>query len=180
MFNNQSCLRNSRIIDRDQIVEFMNLCEFPEGQKFQLRYRASEHGFSSDDFHAKCDGIKNTLSIIKSANNNIFGGYTGAAWNCSNYYIYDTNSFIFSWMNKSNDPFKANCTVNKHSIVGNESNGPIFGGACDFLISSDSNTNQDSCSNFGHTYNHGTYDNTILAGSRNFQTTEIEVYEKLN
>ena len=161
----------------------MNLCEFPTRQKFKLLYRASEDGFSSSSFHEKCDGIKNTLTIIKSTNNNIFGGYTGAAWNQKGSYIYDTDSFIYSFINKSNFPFKTNCTDNENSIVGHSSLGPRFG-IVDLYIYSDSDKNKTSSSSLGHSYNHvlieRLYVPTILAGSMYFQTTEIEVFEKLN
>lgn len=156
----------------------MNLCEFPKEQKFQLLYRGSEDGFSSAKFHEKCDGIKNTLTIIKSTNGNIFGGYTGAAWESSGGWIDDSNSFIFSLINKSNDPFKAKCTINKNAIYRNSSFGPTFG-INDFYISSNSNINQSSGSDFGLIFKHGKYGYTILAGSKYFQTTEIEVYEKI-
>ena len=162
------------------MVELMNLCEFPEDQQFQLLYRASESGFSSANFHEKCDGIGHTLTLIKSINGNVFGGYTGAAWSSSNIYINDSNSFIFSLINQSNDPFKANCTVNKHAICGHSAYGPTYGSGHDFCILSNSNTNQNSYSKFGRSYKCGTYDQSILAGSAYFQTLDIEVLQKLN
>ena len=165
------------MINNKQVIELMNICEFQKQEKFQLLYRASEDGFNSDNFHQKCDGIKNTLTIIKSTNGNIFGGYTGAAWSSSGDYISDTNSFIFSLINQSNDPFKAKCTDNQYEIVGNESHGPTYCSA--FHISSNSNTNLNSFSSFG-SYIHGTYGDAILAGSKNFQTVEIEVFEKFD
>ena len=114
----------------------MNLCEFPRQPKFQLLYRASEDGFSSASFHQKCDGIKNTLTIIKTTNGNIFGGYTGRAWDCSGTHMYDTNSFIFSLINQSNEPFKAKCIRNECAIFGHSSYGPAYGGGCDLAIHS--------------------------------------------
>ena len=158
----------------------MNLCEFPKKTKFQLLYRASEDGFNSANFHDKCDGIKNTLTIVKSRNCSIFGGYTGAAWKSNGCWMNDRNSFIFSLVNHLNDSFKAKCTNNQYSIFGDSSFGPKFGKGADLFISSNSNTNHRSYSNFGHSYKHGTYGQTVLDGSKSFQTTEIEVFEKLN
>ena len=60
--------------------------------------------------------------------------------------------------------------------------GPTFGGGHDFYISSDSNTNNSSYSNLGHSYKNPNYSyNTneaknFLAGAYNFQVGEIEVY----
>ena len=42
---------------------------------FKLIYRGSVDGKSSSSFHQKCDGIGNTISIIKSNTNYIFGGH---------------------------------------------------------------------------------------------------------
>jgi hypothetical protein len=52
--------------------------------------------------------------------------------------------------------------------------GLIFGAGHDILIASDSNSNQESYSNLGPSYGHA--DPSILAGSYNFQTLEIEVF----
>ena len=40
----------------------------------RLLYRASEHEFAAQSFHALCDNHKNAITIIK-VNNHIFGGY---------------------------------------------------------------------------------------------------------
>ena len=172
-------------IVRTQQAALFDVCEFPVDQKLKLLYRASDDGFSSDKFHEKCDGIKNTLTIIKTTNENIFGGFTGAAWNSNNEYIHDTNSFIFSLVNQSSAPFKSKCIKNKYSICGNSSLGPIFGGYNifndnDIRISSDSDSNFGSFSRLGHRYENTEMSYSILAGSRYFQTKDIEVYEKLN
>lgn len=71
--------RFSNIIDRKKFVELMYLCEFPVNLEFKLIYRATEHGFSATKFHQKCDGISNTLTIIKTTVGNVFGGYAGSA-----------------------------------------------------------------------------------------------------
>jgi len=66
--------------------------------------------------------------------------------------------------------------------------GPRFGNVTgyDLVISSDSNSNQTSYSNFGYSYKHADYQQgttkakSILAGSYNFQTLEIEVFVRTN
>ena len=59
----------------NQWLELLELCWFNSGDKFKLLYRKSEHGFDANDFHSKCDGKANTLTILK-ANGFIFGGLT--------------------------------------------------------------------------------------------------------
>jgi hypothetical protein len=73
-----SGLFQSEILTASQAVDLIELCDFKLNDKFNLIYRASMDGFSTYDFHRKCDGIQNTLVIVKvKGNENIFGGYTG-------------------------------------------------------------------------------------------------------
>ena len=151
-----------------------------------MRYRASDDGFSAEDFHRQCDNIRNTITIIKSKNGNIFGGYTDIAWDSNSFYRNDPKAILYSLVNKNNKPFKARVSSNaQYAIYCNGTYGPIFGDGHDFRISSNSNTNTNSSSNFGHTYKHPDYQcgstkaQSILAGSRNFQTVEIEIYKKI-
>ena len=46
----------SKIVNVEQFIELMNLCEFSLNQQWALLYRGSEDGFDADDFHFKCDG----------------------------------------------------------------------------------------------------------------------------
>jgi len=138
------------------------------------------------------------LTIIKTTNGNIFGAFAEQAWKN----VVDPKAFIISLINKENKPFKAMISSTNpqgHWIRYNEyhlyalycisSYGPLFGynnfsGTFDIRIASDSNANQSSSSNFGYAFKHQDYpagtakSHAILAGSQNFQTTEIEVFTK--
>lgn len=85
----------SAILTSDQKKELNILCNFSVDTRWVLVYRASKHGFSAQNFHENCDGIPKTLTIVKTVNNYIFGGYTQEAWNQSGDYIYDKDAFIF-------------------------------------------------------------------------------------
>ncbi len=152
----------------------------------KLQYRATRDGSSAQNFHNQCDGIPNTLTIIKSTNGNIFGGFTEKTWQstiCQ--YVADPNAFVFSLVNKENKPLKGICTDSDKAIVCNSSYGAVFG-VGEIWITSDSNSNQKSLSNFGLTYMHDDYKygtekaKSILAGSYYFQTVEIEVFVVTN
>jgi hypothetical protein len=183
---------NSTILrDENQIKDLMNLCEFPIYQKWNLIYRASQDGFEARDFHSKCDNKSDTLIVIKSTNVNIFGGYTERNWKGSNHESVDKddpNAFFFSLVNKDNKPLKMNlCDEEDGGIRCNNSNGPIFGGNhgdSDLVIGDKSNKNTDNCSSLDHYYEHPDYEfqsneaEKFLAGSKNFQVSEIEVYTK--
>jgi len=67
--------------------------------------------------------------------------------------------------------------------------GPMFGDNAlerDIWIKSESNSNENSSSNFGLMFEHPDYvkgterANTVLAGSNKFRTLEIEVFTKTN
>ncbi len=78
------------------------------------------------------------------------------------------------------------CINDGNAIYCDSSYGPIFGGGHDILISSGSNANQTSYTDFGSSYYHADYQNgtdkakSILAGSYRFQTLEIEVFVRTN
>ena len=44
-----------------------------------LCYRASSHGWRISTFHSRCDGKRNTVTIIKTGQY-VFGGYTDIPW----------------------------------------------------------------------------------------------------
>jgi len=165
-----------------QIKKLLSLCEFSIDQKWNLIYRASQDGFESIKFHSKCDNKPNTFIIIKSTNGNVFGGYTEQTWNHNGGYKADPNSFIFSLINKLNEPIKIKWS-RYNGIYCEKSHGPAFGGH-DLIIADKSNTNSISSSNIGHSYTHPDYAygsneaNLFLTGSNKFQVSEIEVYAK--
>jgi hypothetical protein len=176
----------NEILDKQLIA----LCKFRVGQKWHLLYRASEHGFTAENFHSKCDKQAKTLTIIKTTNDHIFGGYTEQLWNHSesfNGYKSDENAFIFSLVNKDSNPIKMRIKESKYAIRGTTSYCSIFGslgGSNDILIASNSNSNYTSYSQLRHSYEFSAYDydsaeaKCFLAGSFYFQVSEIEVFKQ--
>ena len=81
--------------DKRRLIDLCNLTD-----RLELVYRASYHGFSAKEFHSKCDGISKTITIVKTSKNNIFGGYTEAAWSKNKSYSSDRSAYIFSLVNK--------------------------------------------------------------------------------
>ena len=103
----KSCLSTSLILSNQQSIGLIHLCEFNSNDKFKLLYRASKHGFDANDFHSKCDGHANTLTILKANESSfIFGGFTSIAWDVSGQWKSDPNAFLFSLTNKDKKPCK--------------------------------------------------------------------------
>jgi hypothetical protein len=111
-------LFKSKILSGTQPLELIKLCEFSPRDKWSLLYRGSRDGFGSNDFHSKCDGHSNTLTIIKAkASGFIFGGFTTVDWTSSVEYKSDANAFIFSLTNKDNTPLKIKVNPNQHEFA---------------------------------------------------------------
>jgi hypothetical protein len=177
----------SLILRCGQPYQLIKLCEFSTKDKWSLLYRGSRDGFEPNDFHSKCDGKSPTLTIYKAKESSyIFGGYTTGVWHQSNVYISDSKAFLFSLTNKDDEPCKLNIDPNQsvHAIYGGPDYGPSFGHNCDIGIYKNPNTGKGSYSNLGSSYNHPRYTkgsndlNSFLAGSYEFQLSEIEVYLK--
>jgi hypothetical protein len=157
--------------------------------KFKLVYKASKDGFSAKNFHDKCDQVENTLTIIKTTNNFIFGGFTRQNWYGDCVEKLDSSAFIFSLTNKDQRPIKIKCLANQMAIQCLPNYGPVFGAAdiCIHEAKKGTQFGYINRSNLGEAYIHPIYANKedrdkakqFLAGSVYFETEEIEVYQKL-
>jgi hypothetical protein len=183
--SNTNSLMSQILKGEQQCSDLLKLCEFSPIGKWSLLYRATIDGFGSQDFHSKCDGHSNTLTILKAHDSSyIFGGYTTVAWDGSTIWKTDPNAFLFSLTNKDNKPIKMKIDPNKHqhAIFCHSECGPSFVGG--IIIKNNANTTMDSYSNLGFIYKHPQYAyetneaESFLAGSHEFQLDQIEVYQK--
>ena len=141
--------------------------------KMKLLYRVSRDGDSSSTFHQKCDNIKDTITLVKTKNDLIFGGYTNETWNGDNIYKKDDKAFCFSLDLKR----KYNNKKTDYSIKCYKGYGPCFGCALFWIY--------DNCLSKGGFMNDGlnqNYDNQmeeneINFGNGKFKVTDVEVYE---
>ena len=102
-----------------------------------LLYRATRDGFNAAAFHSKCDGRPNTVTLIKTNTNHVFGGFASAAWNSYCNYIADSKAFIFSLRRAStskSEKFMIKPENSNKALIGNRNYGPIFGGGNDYAI----------------------------------------------
>jgi hypothetical protein len=184
-FSSMNSFKSQILKDLKQSLELINLCEFSPNQKWSLLYRGTRDGFGSDDFHSKCDGDSNTLTILKAKESGfIFGGFTSVSWDSTSGCKSDPNAFLFSFTNKNNRPVKMKVDPYRHeyAIYCHSELGPTFGD--DITIFTNANTTMDSCSRLGDSYTRPQYAygingaSTLLAGSFKFQLDEIEVYQK--
>jgi hypothetical protein len=151
-------------------------------QRLRLLYRGSRDGFQGRTFHNRCDGHPNTISLILSTNNCIFGGFTPVAWSSRNAPAPDPSlkSFIFTLKNPQN--LDARIFKQKqadYAIYDFSSYGPSFCRNCDLYVCDQSQSSGSSFSNVGSGYvnDTGIAGNQVLTGSFNFTVKEIEVFE---
>jgi hypothetical protein len=180
---NINSLKSEILEGEQQLLELIKLCEFSPNDKWSLLYRGCRDGFGVVDFHSRCDGRANTLTILKAKQSSyVFGGFTSVEWDSSSGRKSDRNAFIFSLTNKENKPVKIKIKPNQHkyAIYCHSELGPTFGR--DIQIANNANTTMESCSLLGFSYNHPQYAHgtkeasTFLAGSNPFQLDEIEIY----
>ena len=95
-----------------------------EIKEIKKLYQATVDGGKTYNFHQKCDGIPNTLVLIKSAGNRRFGGFVSVTWD-SNKSIdkEDKNVLLFSLDKQKIYPYKNE----GKSISCYKNRGPIFG-----------------------------------------------------
>ncbi|RIB20352.1 hypothetical protein C2G38_2179513 [Gigaspora rosea] len=106
--------------------------------KFNLLFRSSLDGLSSQAFHQKCNNKGATITIAKTQNFDLLiGGYNPLDWNSKNIWQKTTDSFIFA-LNYNN---LKNATVSRinhetsaHAIGCNEGYGPWFGEGPDLRV----------------------------------------------
>ena len=143
--------------------------------KFRMLYSAKLNGDSSKIFHKLCDNHFNTLVLVKTDKENIFGGFASKSWNSMELgRKKDIKSFIFS-INKKKI-YNAEKDKNFH-LYCSEFDGPCFyafsiedsclknGGYCDKV----QKCNYDSFQN----------DYELNNGYKKFVVSQLEVFEIL-
>lgn len=145
----------------------------------ELLYRGSRDGFTAATFHSKCDNRGPTMTIVRSTNDCIFGGFADVSWNTSGELIPSNRSWLYLLKRSGKQPQKLKLTgnSNEHALYGDLSDGPMFG-ENDLLIPNNCNTSNCSC-HLGDTYEHGG-DNYLFTGGPRFLVQEIEVFSVAN
>jgi hypothetical protein len=193
---------DSLILTSTEAQKIHELGAFSSHQELNLLYRATRDGFSATAFHSKCDGYLNTLTIAESTNGYVFGGFTTQLWNSCICYRSDPSAFILSvrrnttGFNTETDARRFNVTDPFYAIRAHVNYGPRFGNETgqDLHIANMSNTNQNSFSSFGNSYEHPseyaaqsfnasnylTGCTVLSAQNCKFSTVEIEVFQLVN
>jgi uncharacterized FlaG/YvyC family protein len=169
---------NSVILSAREDLKKQLLEWYPDKQ-WVLLYRATRDGFRGADFHRMCDSKGATCTIIRNGNN-IFGGFTPAAWDSSNTYNNASGTTIFTLVNPAGTvPTQYACINPANAIYCDAQYGPTFGAGHDIYICDNSNSNASSYCGFANTFQDTTLrGNTTFTGCyNNWLVNEIEVYQ---
>ena len=150
-------------------------------QQWELIYKGTRDGFEATTFHQLCNNKGPTMTIIRSTNDCLFGGYASQAWISRGNYVNAAGSFLFLLTNANgNQPTKFLYNNNNYAFYDNQTYGPTFGNGHDLYIADKSNINNSSYCNMQGSFS---YPNTLglgintFTGGKNFQTADIEVFK---
>ena len=113
-------INDSKIVEYDDIIFIEKRINeiYPKlNINFTLVYRASEDGDKSLDFHNKCDKIGPNITIVKTKNGSVFGGFTVKNWE---HLKRDINIKKPNLGSASRDPKAFGFCVNLQKIYNNE------------------------------------------------------------
>lgn len=112
------------IINKENKDFIENAIKQKEKRNFLLKliYKASRDGDNGAAFHSKCDNIFPTLTVIKTADKKIIGGYTTVSWECTEDKKKDDKAFCFDMTDKK----IYNCNEGEYSILCRKDCGPCF------------------------------------------------------
>jgi hypothetical protein len=161
-------------LDSRIISDFPEIfAEFRE-KRFGILWRGSRDGFGAKEFHRRCDGHANTLTVILDTKGNIFGGFTPVEWESgeSHWKADDSQtSFLFTLKNPHNIParrFALKAEWKQYAIWCYSGWGPCFGGGFDIGVYDNCNANTHSRTYLGDTYTNdtGLDDRIVFTGSK--------------
>ena len=122
---NNVLFKESKIIKENDDKEFLKYCLCKEKIKTKLLYSARIDGDYIDAFNKKCDGKNNTLTIIKTDNGKIIGGFFKKEISVKDDY-YDPDCFLFSLNNKEKYNVNPNGSRKNYSFYGTGSSSAII------------------------------------------------------
>ena len=174
--------------DLDRKNEFLKkMLEWTGYKNIELIYRGSRDGMTSYNFHNNCDNKGPTITLYKTKQKTIFGGYNSDNWSSDSNWHNPSNCFIFTLINIYNTnptkfPFKNN---NTYATYHGPNHGPCFGYGYDISANCKDFLNNSFQTNFPYDYEDTLgKGKSIFTGNLNNNITsynllEVEVFKLL-
>ncbi len=189
LYSSQSNIFDSEILKAENLnmdKEIHDWLDVDVSISSKLLYRCSRDGFNAKAFHAKCDGYENTITLIRDTEGCVFGGYLDIAWKSRDEWASSSKTFLFS--------LKRGGTAARHKFCLKESRQhaavyfhndvmPLFGNDGSgnygiYIYIHESDRNRKSSSSLLEAYDNASgVKITSLANDKNFQVSEIEIFE---
>jgi hypothetical protein len=153
------------------------LSEADMGAGLDLLYRGSRDGLNARSFHQKCNNQGPTVTVVKSTESYIFGGFSDLPWTSQNtQYIQSNRAFLFGLhCHGSNQPIKLPLkgNFNGNAIYRHSTHGPTFGVGYDLRL-----WGGGCCHYLGSTYAlpPGWTSSAFFTGENSFALSDIEVF----
>ena len=173
----------SNIIQKIEDFNFIyqELCKklYKNKLKFIQIFNVLKDGDSATKFHEKCDNIGPNLSIIKTKENIIFGGFTMNNWSENSFFTKkDDLAFVFKLQNKK----IYNIKKGENSIYCNKGNLINFhnakgGYSTLYVINNCLSKRSNTCCKNDSSYQNFTIDYELNNGNQFFIVSEMEIYE---
>eukprot|EP01084_Bolivina_argentea_P277559 473891_1 len=182
----------SKLMTFKEDIDFVKLLRTKifDIKRFNLLFRASEHGFKAKDFHNKCDNHAPTITIIQSNFGNIFGGYTKIEWTTPTQckHFKDRDSFLFlirSIDDQNKCPLMLKVKFNNGPLLRWDfdvfhypDRGPTFGEGRDLCIRNNCNTTEGNICYYTNYVSPQSYDHSKLKGSLCGGNLEDTIYQQ--
>ena len=113
---------DTEILTAEEEIKLMQMVndhlksKYNDGIIWKLLFRGTRDGFKRDDFYKKCDKMGDTICIIQTPQNNVFGGFTSIKWHESGTgYKYKTDSSAFVYLIRSDGQINPEIFPVKHN-----------------------------------------------------------------
>ena len=176
IFNDSKIINETNINKMQFITQKLKRLFIEKSVTYQKVYSAKLNGDTSSKFHELCDYINNTLTIVHTDTNKIFGGFAFKTWNSFELgRKSDTKSFIFSLdKQKIYNPILGE---QKFHLYCSENEGPCFYAFSieNFCLEKGGYIDEIKKCNFESFEE----EYEINDGNKNFKIIELEVYKVL-
>lgn len=170
----------SNILQHENPMFPVHISEWCKAKHFELLYRASSDGMTAADFHKKCDNQGPTVTIVRSANGCVFGGFASVSWGKDGKGHKAPGSFLFTLKNLHGIAptyFPLKDRMDGNAVFHYSNCGVAFGKGADFIMYSPFDVKNKSHTDFV-TYQDSTGKGyAALSGDRNFVASEVEVFK---
>jgi len=131
-FSNSSIIYND-INKQEKIIEWIKEKTKKEKINFELIFKMSINGYSNKDFYKYCKNVGPSLTIIKTTENKIFGGFTPLNFEEDKGNIFDKSDQTFLFSLNLMKKYDMIDKENIKAIICKKDYGPCFGDG-DFLL----------------------------------------------